>query len=722
MASKEALPSIQKPISKDTFDPSVSIDPEFETSPSFEQQPVRPQSVSTSFSKEDRFSKKEILGEGGMGTVHNAFDHILHRDVAIKSLLKRVSPNSNYWKRFLREAQITAQLTHPSIVPIHDIGFDQSDQPTLVMKKIEGQTLGDFILECSEAINTPQFQQHRHGEFARTDLALKVCDAIYYAHSRGVLHRDLKPENIMVGDFEEIYVMDWGIARTMEDPPEEQNESIDVEDLGVKTLDGSVIGTPAYMSPEQAVGIQSSINYSSDQFSIGLILFELITLTPARTGDSSKILLATAIDGDDQIILKNKELDPRMRAIILRATHPDSNNRYPSVQSLAQDLRRYIRGESVQAHKESFIMTIWRYIASHPVFSLSIFLVIILIASVSTVVALLSALQSQELATKRQNITAHLINAVSEQGRTVDELFAETQILLNGLTTTAHFQLQDIKEDTESCVLYPELADRSRTFYHKRYGDILVSLENPICLLPSGVSKSTAIKGLSLGPVLQEELISIYKRDTPIEEFEDDFKTDDSKYEAQWVYVGLEDGTLINYPGINFYPEEYDPRLRPWYKSGINHERPKCDEPYPDASGLGYLLPCNQQVLDENNRVIGVAGIDISMDSAIDIINQLPLPMINYSFVLNDKGEILLHSKEKGEKLASQQAIEGNQRKQTRKFNNSKLQQQLQIDKTNGLLQTEGEVFVYTTLQFVPWIIVYSFDQSILDCNDCFSL
>jgi serine/threonine-protein kinase len=210
---------------------------------------------------EARYRIGERIGKGGMGEVLLAHDRTIGRDVAIKRMLD-AQPRPRALARFLREARIQGRLEHPSIVPVHELGVDEHGRPYFVMKRLSGITMRE-LLGDDRAV--------RRLLRAFVD----VCLSIEYAHSRGVVHRDLKPENIMLGDFGEVYVLDWGVAKVIgsadaepaiEEPPEDE----------LATRAGTVIGTPSYMPPEQARG-ELDIDHRVDVYALGCILFEILT-------------------------------------------------------------------------------------------------------------------------------------------------------------------------------------------------------------------------------------------------------------------------------------------------------------------------------------------------------------------------------------------------------------------------------------------------------------
>jgi serine/threonine protein kinase/Tfp pilus assembly protein PilF len=241
------------------------------------------------------------LAHGGMGIVYRAFDPRLSRHVAIKALAEPYRASTDYRQRFLEEAHITAQLQHPGIPAVHEIGTLPDGSPFLVMKLIKGRDLGHLLEERPDL-------EHERGRF----LAIfeQICQAVGYAHDRGVLHRDLKPANVMVGAFGEVQVMDWGLAKVQgpgrpQAPPTQEvvankthirdprSDSSDGE-----TLTGTMLGTPAYLAPEQAAGAVEAIDARADVFGLGAILCVLLTGQPPYVGDSVDMIRRLALRGE----------------------------------------------------------------------------------------------------------------------------------------------------------------------------------------------------------------------------------------------------------------------------------------------------------------------------------------------------------------------------------------------------------------------------------------
>jgi serine/threonine-protein kinase len=222
-----------------------------------------------------------------MGEVVLVEDQDIERKVAIKRIHAEQRTTDSL-QRFAEEVRIIGQLEHPNITPVHDVGVDEEGRHYFIMKYVEGDTLETIIrkLRAKDATATARFSHD-----ARVDLFLGILNAAAYAHARGILHRDLKPANIMVGPYGEVTVMDWGIAKRIgAAEPEEQ------QDARVRTLAGALIGTPLYMSPEQAAGQLATLDVRSDIFSLSLIFLELMTLKhPLEDLATTQLVIARLI-------------------------------------------------------------------------------------------------------------------------------------------------------------------------------------------------------------------------------------------------------------------------------------------------------------------------------------------------------------------------------------------------------------------------------------------
>lgn len=316
------------------------------------------------------FEKIDKLGEGGMGIVYRVKDRRLEREAAMKVLIPdQVGPRST--ERFLREAQITARLNHPCIPAIFESGKTADEQLYMLMQVIQGETLTARIRAYHDAGRPPE---------AFKDLLeqlIKVSDALHYAHSRGVLHRDIKPDNIMIGQFGEVMVMDWGIARDLHDSIDHplqgpQGTHVDSANPMQLTQEGAAIGTPGYMSPEQAGG--DVVNEKTDIFALGGLLMEILTDTQPVEGKNTIAIITSTVSGTYTSALKRDSSVPReLNSLTMKAMAYEPEKRYPSAKAFGQDLRNFLTGAPVSAHSYGAMERTQRWVKHHPKSMLGLF-------------------------------------------------------------------------------------------------------------------------------------------------------------------------------------------------------------------------------------------------------------------------------------------------------------------------------------------------------------
>jgi tetratricopeptide (TPR) repeat protein/tRNA A-37 threonylcarbamoyl transferase component Bud32 len=277
-----------------------------------------------------RYELLDEIAQGGMGIVYRATDAALGREVAVKVLKERFAPDSAAARRFVDEARITGQLQHPGIPPLHDVGTGPDGRPFLAMKLIKGRTLDQLLRERSDPA-------HDRGRFVA--VFEQVCQAVAFAHSHMVIHRDLKPPNVMVGSFGEVQVMDWGLAKVLTARPRAVTESEETigteirslrERDGSETQAGSVLGTLAFMPPEQAVGAIDQVDQQSDVFGLGAILAVILTGSPPFVGDtaeSTRVLAARGKVADCFGRLDGCGAEPGLVALCKRCLAPERADR-----------------------------------------------------------------------------------------------------------------------------------------------------------------------------------------------------------------------------------------------------------------------------------------------------------------------------------------------------------------------------------------------------------
>ena len=290
-----------------------------------------------------RYESAEPIGRGGMGTVYRALDTTLQRHVALK-VLDAPDPTGELAARLLQEARVLATLDHPGIVPVYDAGHTGEGHPFYAMKLVRGDRLDRWV---------------RGQRSLRERLAVfrHMCDAVAFAHAHQVLHRDLKPQNVMVGQFGEVFVMDWGVAKILvhaspAGTSRERGSPAGTDLLAVRapgvtprTLHGAVLGTPGYMPPEQERGEIDQLDERADVYALGTVL-GFLTQPPDTVGAKTPRVL---------------------RAIIARATAAGPAGRYASVLELAAEVDRFLDGRPVQAHPESMAVRVGRFLWKHRV-------------------------------------------------------------------------------------------------------------------------------------------------------------------------------------------------------------------------------------------------------------------------------------------------------------------------------------------------------------------
>jgi serine/threonine-protein kinase len=294
---------------------------------------------------EYRFEDEGEIARGGMSSVRKVFDRMIMREVAMKVL----DPTRSFDElaHFIEEAQITGQLDHPNIVPVHDIEMDEQGLPTrFTMKLVRGQTLEALAREGgSSPLGRAQSEE-------LLQVFLRVCDAVSFAHSRGVIHRDLKPSNVMVGSHGQVYVMDWGVAMLREGPrthdrPTSMRVKSSASGDSTRESAGSLTGTPSYMAPEQAWGRVDEIDERTDVYGLGGILYFLLTLRPPHDGRTGEECLRFAREHrivPPSEIVDDIALPPLLCGIAMRALSERASDRYASVDELKRDVEAFLHG------------------------------------------------------------------------------------------------------------------------------------------------------------------------------------------------------------------------------------------------------------------------------------------------------------------------------------------------------------------------------------------
>jgi hypothetical protein len=571
------------------------------------------------------YSQGKVFAEGGQGVIREGLDLNLRRPVAIKTL--KTQPEDQFTRgQFLQEARVTAQLSHPAIIPIYSLNTDEKDGLHLVMKLVDGKTLKSYLEQLDHEYRTSgigQFDERKSLMF-RLEIILRVCDALDYAHSRNIMHCDLKPENILIGEFRETYIMDWGIARQIEEPG---------YDPATWVKPATISGTPRFLSPEAIHGEHT--DQRADIYALGLILFEVVTLREAYMARTSAEVVSMIREGR---IAETRhkygfKIDPDLKAIIGKATAYDREDRYQTVRELGDDIRRYMGGEETTANPYHLFGRLASFSVHHKraslAFAFACILTLLLTAGatcyrrISQINATHAYVKSLGIAQTQSTACADYIETnITRNAQFLSSITSEFVFLYetdqDSPDTTPECMmpvsaLRADAKDPPASLLYSSVYHRKIDFSHFSHktihGEQLTDIEK---------------RRLHILSHLRETIMNVFNDRLP-QNLADASPAEQNEYlrltgiPLHLLLFGFPDGQYVVYPGSGVYAPSYDPRGRHWYKTAQSSSGEFAwSRPYPgNTAAAGYLLSCNVPMLDTAGNFLGVAGFDLHLNTII---------------------------------------------------------------------------------------------------------
>ena len=450
--------------------------------------------------KEDKYSINKLIAKGGMAVVFEAKDKNCRRKVALKVIHNAHSKNPEVIHRFIEEAQIAAQLDHPNILPIYDLNIDGQEKPYYAMKMVKGFTLEEVIQKIRSE-NEEFVKEYTLNKLLQ--IFIKICEAVDFAASKGVIHRDLRPENIMIGKFGEVFIMDWGIAKILDGKEKkDQNpaESLDNIIESIKqddhfeiatTMQGQILGTPSFMAPEQVFSENGDIDQRADVFALGGILYNMLVLDNPHEEMNIKELLRNKIAGKIPTPEKRAaktgyrlshlpgfKIPSGLSSVCKKAMEINPEQRYQSAKELQNDIEAYINGYATQAEGASQAKLLKLMFLRHRRLSFEIMLLVgILILYLTQ-----SYFKLQIAQIETEVATSYADEAFEKDSQQKVQLksLKKTMALLIPEAKEKLQQLQDNNDLLKALNIANQYTDISQdSFFHIKKAEILMKLSRP---------------------------------------------------------------------------------------------------------------------------------------------------------------------------------------------------------------------------------------------------
>ena len=607
---------------------------------------------------EESFEIISKIGEGGQGVISTAADRSLGRIVALKSLHNDMPGKSESRQHFIAEAKITAQLDYPGIVPIYSLNNDKDGGLHLAMKFINGENLADYLERIREQYSKDGIDKfnENHSMRKRIEIFLRSCDAIAYAHSRNVMHCDLKPENIMLGQHNDSYIMDWGIARLIQDPS---------YDPATWTRPAVVSGTPRYLSPESINGVYTDERI--DIYALGLILFECVFLKCAYNGkDTKDVIQRVRSSGMEKFTHAfNFPVSKDLCAIIRKAVAADREERYQSVNELADDIRSYLANEETTARPDNFFTKIIRFGQRHIKMLMIAVLLLLLAASGAVSYSVYQQNRHANFILQRDVALSTAYSKALYVSSLIELQMNHVSSSLKTLTAYISFLLShDVMQSrsADKFFWYPDerkKAERAADIVFSESCNKHITLDRISFNHFSGKYNEKMLETMyrlqSLQPFLKDTLLKgdIFREHLIGEKLDE---KDAEKYFYQfgspklWIYCGFADGLHFSMPGYIDQVNKYDPRTREWYKGAAN--RTPFDDvvwgkPYFDVISKRLTLTASLPIFVDN-KLCGVMAVENMLQYVSRLMkkNGNTDSFLLEKVIIDDNGRVLLSTRE----------------------------------------------------------------------------
>ena len=579
------------------------------------------------------------FGAGGVGKVCKARDVVFDRIIAVKCLNETFRDNAEAIQSFIEECRLNAKLDHPSIVPVYDLGKDADGHWNVAMKFISGSSLKRFIDTIRVTYDKKKVNaaQERHALISRLEYFLKICAVVEYCHSLKIVHGDIKPENILMGNFGEVYLMDWGCARTFGTVPE------------------SLSGTPNYLPPEFLA--DKVVTPLVDIYSLGMLLFEMTTL---RRGDNTCSIAsgdsATCCDVHDERNYRHYQpalkIAPRIRAIILKAVNPDPAARYPSVAALAADVRHFIYDEEVSAAPDNLFQKFFRIVYRNRIKSILITGLLFALLCGELFYSYYRANREQELRSantmrrlRLQGYTDILATAV---GRKILQIQAQLLIFADNL-------IEDVQECASGSTPYPDSKFYDNADYEKARSAPPEMIRSPLYPHPVSLAYMTRIlpeKPSEIRQTLPDARQFVQICNKVVRYDPNSAQVSETRFlgreildpstMVQRLFVRWANGVRYSYPGTYDDPHTSAFKHR-WDTFAEPSERRKILWSAPYEAPLSTLhVTCRYPMFARDGNFLGVAGLELRLECLLaPLIQAHNADPIHELYLLDHEGSVV---------------------------------------------------------------------------------